>query len=51
MNHPAIFACLAMVVGLYGFVYLARREGRGPEPDDLLDDEEEPAAELHDAPR
>jgi cytochrome oxidase assembly protein ShyY1 len=36
---------------LYGFVYLARREGRGPEPDDLLDDEEEPAEELHDAPR
>ena len=21
LNHPSIFACLAMVVGLYGFVY------------------------------
>ena len=22
LNHPAIFACLAMVVGLYGILYL-----------------------------
>jgi hypothetical protein len=22
LNHPAVFACLAMVVGLYGIVYL-----------------------------
>lgn len=31
LNHPAIFACLAMVVGLYGFVYLeiARVPERG----------------------
>lgn len=30
-NHPEIFACLAMVVGLYGVVYLevARRPERG----------------------
>ncbi len=31
LNHPEIFACLAMVVGLYGLVYLeiARRPERG----------------------
>jgi hypothetical protein len=31
LNHPAIFACLAMVVGLYGILYLevARRPERG----------------------
>ena len=31
MNHPSIFACLAMVVGLYGFVYfeIARVPERG----------------------
>ena len=31
LNHPDIFACLAMVVGLYGVAYLevARRPGRG----------------------
>ncbi len=31
LNHPSIFACLAMVVGLYGFVYfeVARRPERG----------------------
>jgi uncharacterized membrane protein HdeD (DUF308 family) len=31
LNHPAIFACLAMVVGLYGLVYLeiARVPERG----------------------
>ena len=30
-NHPAIFACLGMVVGLYGVLYLevARRPERG----------------------
>jgi hypothetical protein len=30
-NHPAVFAALGMVVGLYGFVYLevARRPERG----------------------
>jgi hypothetical protein len=30
-NHPAVFACLGMVVGLYGLVYLevARRPERG----------------------
>lgn len=30
-NHPAIFACLGMVVGLYGILYLevARRPERG----------------------
>lgn len=30
-NHPEIFACLAMVVGLYGILYLevARRPERG----------------------
>ncbi|WP_433050789.1 SURF1 family cytochrome oxidase biogenesis protein [Dactylosporangium sp. CS-033363] len=42
---------------LYGFVYLARREGRGPRPDDLLDDDDEEEDEdedrdqLHEAPR
>src|SRR5215471_17058045 len=31
LNHPAIFACLAMVVGLYGLIYLevARAPERG----------------------
>lgn len=31
LNHPSIFACLGMVVGLYGVVYLeiARRPERG----------------------
>lgn len=31
LNHPAIFACLAMVVGLYGLVYfeVARVPERG----------------------
>ena len=31
LNHPAIFACLAMVVGLYGMLYLevARVPERG----------------------
>jgi hypothetical protein len=31
LNHPAIFACLAMVVGLYGILYLevARRPEQG----------------------
>ena len=31
LNHPAIFSCLAMVVGLYGFVYfeIARRIEQG----------------------
>jgi len=31
LNHPAIFACLGMVVGLYGLLYLevARRPERG----------------------
>jgi hypothetical protein len=31
LNHPAVFACLAMVVGLYGILYLevARRPERG----------------------
>lgn len=31
LNHPAIFACLGMVVGLYGAVYweVARRPERG----------------------
>lgn len=31
LNHPAIFACLAMVVGLYGVIYLevARLPERG----------------------
>lgn len=31
LNHPEIFACLAMVVGLYGLAYLevARRPARG----------------------
>jgi hypothetical protein len=31
LNHPEIFACLAMVVGLYGVAYLevARRPERG----------------------
>ena len=31
LNHPAIFACLAMVVGLYGIIYLevARVPERG----------------------
>lgn len=31
LNHPAIFACLGMVVGLYGVVYweVARRPERG----------------------
>ena len=31
LNHPAIFACLGMVIGLYGVVYLevARRPGHG----------------------
>lgn len=31
LNHPEIFACLGMVVGLYGFVYLeiARVPERG----------------------
>jgi hypothetical protein len=30
-NHPAVFACLGMVVGLYGILYLevARRPERG----------------------
>ena len=30
-NHPAVFACLGMVVGLYGVLYLevARRPERG----------------------
>ena len=30
-NHPAVFACLAMVVGIYGLLYLevARRLDRG----------------------
>lgn len=34
---------LLALLTLYGFVYLARREARGPEPEDLLD-------ELHDTP-
>lgn len=31
LNHPAIFSCLAMVVGLYGILYLdvARRPEHG----------------------
>src|SRR5262245_8273696 len=31
LNHPSIFACLAMVIGLYGILYLevARRPERG----------------------
>jgi hypothetical protein len=31
LNHPAIFACLGMVVGLYGILYLevARRPEQG----------------------
>jgi hypothetical protein len=31
LDHPAIFACLAMVVGIYGLLYLevARRPGEG----------------------
>ena len=31
LNHPTLFACLAMVVGLYGLVYfeVARRPERG----------------------
>ncbi len=31
LNHPAIFACLGMVVGLYGILYMdvARRPERG----------------------
>ena len=31
LNHPAIFACLAMVIGLYGILYLevARRPEHG----------------------
>jgi hypothetical protein len=31
LNHPAIFACLGMVIGLYGILYLeiARRPERG----------------------
>lgn len=31
LNHPAIFACLGMVVGLYGFIYfeVARVPERG----------------------
>lgn len=31
LNHPAIFACLGMVIGLYGVVYLevARRPEHG----------------------
>lgn len=31
LNHPAIFACLGMVIGLYGVLYLevARRPERG----------------------
>ena len=31
LNHPAIFACLGMVVGIYGFLYLevARLPERG----------------------
>ena len=31
LNHPAIFACLGMVVGVYGFLYLevARAPERG----------------------
>ena len=31
LNHPEIFACLAMVIGLYGVAYLevSRRPGRG----------------------
>jgi len=31
LNHPAIFACLGMVVGIYGFLYLevARAPERG----------------------
>jgi hypothetical protein len=31
LNHPAVFACLGMVVGLYGLLYLevARRPERG----------------------
>lgn len=31
LNHPAIFACLAMVIGLYGILYLevARRPEQG----------------------
>lgn len=31
LNHPAIFACLGMVVGLYGIIYLevARAPERG----------------------
>ena len=35
LNHPAIFACLGMVIGLYGVLYLeiARRAGR---EDDLV---------------
>src|SRR5437667_11107592 len=31
LNHPAVFSCLAMVVGLYGVLYLevARRPEQG----------------------
>jgi hypothetical protein len=31
LNHPAVFACLAMVIGLYGILYLdvARRPEEG----------------------
>lgn len=31
LNHPSIFACLAMVIGLYGIIYLevARRPEHG----------------------
>ena len=31
LNHPEVFACLAMVVGVYGLLYLevARRPERG----------------------
>ena len=31
LNHPAIFACMAMVVGLYGIIYfeVARRPEQG----------------------
>jgi hypothetical protein len=31
LNHPGVFACLAMVIGLYGILYLdvARRPERG----------------------
>jgi hypothetical protein len=32
-NHPEVFACLGMVIGLYGVLYPARRSGRTrPDP-------------------